>query len=56
MQFTRQRSILFGAMAVVLLVLPMMRRDEDYTNSSGAAAYPAIVTVTGAERTSLMPA
>jgi hypothetical protein len=46
---TRQRSILFGAMAVVLLVLPMMRSDED-TNSSGAA----IVTVT-AERTSLMP-
>jgi hypothetical protein len=43
MNFTRQCSILLVAMAVVLLVLRMMRSDEDDTNSSGAA-YPAIVT------------
>ena len=49
MHFIRQCS-----MAVVLLVLPMMRSDED-TNSSGAAAYPAIIVRTVAEGTSLMP-
>jgi hypothetical protein len=45
MHLTRQCSILLVAMgAVVLLVLRMMRSDEDDTNSSGAA-YPApIVT------------